>query len=101
MKKIRTLIVDDEPLARERLASLISTEPDLELVGQCRDGEEAVTAIVDHAPNLVFLDVQMPQMNGFEVIEPVGSEKMPLVIFVTAYDQHRCARSRCARSTTC
>src|SRR5262245_45859597 len=88
MKKIRTLIVDDEPLARERLASLLTTEPDIELVGQCRDGEEAVTAIVDHAPNLVFLDVQMPQMNGFEVIEAVGSEKMPLVIFVTAYDQH-------------
>ena len=68
MKKIRTLIVDDEPLARERLAALLSTETDIEIVGQCRDGEEAVTAIVDHEPDLVFLDVQMPQMNGFEVI---------------------------------
>ena len=55
---------------------------------QCRDGEEAVTAIVDHSPDLVFLDVQMPQMNGFDVIEAVGPERMPLVIFVTAYDQH-------------
>ena len=88
MKKMRTLIVDDEPLARERLAALLSNEQDVEIVAQCRDGEEAVTAIVDHEPDLVFLDVQMPQMNGFEVIEAVGGERMPLVIFVTAYDQH-------------
>jgi two-component system LytT family response regulator len=88
MKKIKTLIVDDEPLARERLATLLAGEPDIELAGQCRDGEEAVTAIHDHAPDLVFLDVQMPQMNGFQVIESIGSDKMPLVIFVTAYDQH-------------
>ena len=88
MKKIRTLVVDDEPLARERLTNLLSAEPDIEVVGQCRDGEEAATAIVDHSPDLVFLDVQMPSMNGFEVIDAVGSEKMPLVIFVTAYDQH-------------
>src|SRR4051812_36490854 len=88
MKKIRTLIVDDEPLARERLAALLAGEGDIEIVAQCRDGEEAVTAIVDHEPDLVFLDVQMPQMNGFEVIEAVGGERMPLVIFVTAYDQH-------------
>jgi two-component system, LytTR family, response regulator len=88
MKKIRTLVVDDEPLARERLTNLLSAEPDIEVVGQCRDGEEAATAIVDHTPDLVFLDVQMPSMNGFEVIDAVGSEKMPLVIFVTAYDQH-------------
>lgn len=88
MKKIRTLVVDDEPLARERLTNLLSAEPDIEVVGQCRDGEEAATAIVDHTPDLVFLDVQMPAMNGFEVIDAVGSERMPLVIFVTAYDQH-------------
>jgi two-component system LytT family response regulator len=88
MKKIRTLVVDDEPLARERLTSLLSAEADIEVVGQCRDGEEAVTAIMDHSPDLVFLDVQMPAMNGFEVIDAVGPERMPLVIFVTAYDQH-------------
>ncbi|HJR59268.1 MAG TPA: LytTR family DNA-binding domain-containing protein [Vicinamibacterales bacterium] len=88
MKKIRTLVVDDEPLARERLVNLLSAEPDIEVVGQCRDGEEAVTAITDHTPDLVFLDVQMPAMNGFEVIEAVGTERMPLVIFVTAFDQH-------------
>ena len=88
MKKIRTLVVDDEPLARERVVGFLSAEPDIEIVGQCRDGEEAATAIVDHTPDLVFLDVQMPAMNGFEVIEAVGNERMPLVIFVTAYDQH-------------
>ena len=88
MKKIRTLVVDDEPLARERLTSLLSAEADIEVVGQCRDGEEAVRSIMDGSPDLVFLDVQMPAMNGFEVIEAVGSERMPLVIFVTAYDQH-------------
>ena len=88
MKKIRVLIADDEPLARERLTSLLATEPDVDLVAQATDGEEAATAIHDHAPDLVFLDVQMPQMDGFEVIETVGTDKMPLVIFVTAYDQH-------------
>ncbi len=88
MKKIKTLVVDDEPLARERLAGLLASQPDIEIVAQCRDGEEAVTAVIDHAPDLVFLDVQMPQMNGFEVIEAVGVDRMPPVIFVTAYDQH-------------
>jgi two-component system, LytTR family, response regulator len=80
--------VDDEPLARERLTGLLFSEPDIEIVGQCRDGEEAITSIMDLSPDLVFLDVQMPQMNGFEVIDAVGNERMPLVIFVTAYDQH-------------
>jgi two-component system, LytTR family, response regulator len=88
VKKIRTLIVDDEPLARERLAGLLAAEPDIEVLGQCRDGEEAVRAIVEQAPDLVFLDIEMPQMSGFEVIEAVGGERMPLVIFVTAHDQH-------------
>jgi two-component system LytT family response regulator len=88
VKKIRAIIVDDEPLARERLATLLASEPDMEIVAQCRDGEEAVAAIQEHSPELVFLDVQMPQMSGFDVIETVGTERMPLVIFVTAYDQH-------------
>jgi two-component system LytT family response regulator len=88
VKKIRTLIVDDEPLARERLAGLLAAEPDIEIAGQCRDGEEAVKAIVEQTPDLVFLDIQMPQLNGFEVIEAVGPERMPLVIFVTAHDRH-------------
>ncbi|MGH9374471.1 MAG: LytR/AlgR family response regulator transcription factor [Vicinamibacterales bacterium] len=88
MKKIKVLVADDEPLARERLTTLLSSEPDVDVVAQARDGEEAVTAVHDHSPDLVFLDVQMPQMNGFDVIEAVGTDKMPLVIFVTAYDQH-------------
>ena len=88
MKKIKVLVADDEPLARERLANLLSQESDIDVVSQARDGEEAVTAIHDDSPDLVFLDVQMPQMNGFDVIEAVGTDKMPLVIFVTAYDQH-------------
>jgi two-component system LytT family response regulator len=88
VKKIRTLIVDDEPLARERLAGLLAAEPDIEIAGQCRDGEEAVRAIIEQTPDLVFLDIQMPQLNGFEVIEAVGPERMPLVIFVTAHDRH-------------
>jgi two-component system LytT family response regulator len=88
MKKIKTLIVDDEPLARERLENLLAPIEDIEIVGQCRDGEEAVTAIHDTTPDLVFLDIQMPNMSGFDVIDAVGAESMPLVIFVTAYDQH-------------
>src|SRR5687767_7331262 len=88
MKKIRTLVVDDETLARERLTNLLSAEPDIEDVGQYNVGDEAANAIVDHSADLMFHDVQMPAMNGFEVIDAVGSEKMPLVIFVTAYDQH-------------
>jgi two-component system LytT family response regulator len=88
MKKIKVLLADDEPLARERLASLLTAEPDVELVAQARDGEEAVMGVHDYSPDLVFLDVQMPQMNGFDVIEAVGTDKMPPVVFVTAYDQH-------------
>ncbi len=88
MKKIRVLLADDEPLARERLASLLSAEPDVDLVAQARDGEEAVMGVHDYSPDLVFLDVQMPQMSGFDVIEAVGTERMPPVVFVTAYDQH-------------
>lgn len=88
MKKIKVVVAEDEPLARERLASLFSSEADIELVAQARDGEEAVRAIHAHSPDLVFLDVQMPQMDGFEVIQAVGLDRMPPVIFVTAYDQH-------------
>ncbi len=89
MKKIKTLIVDDEPLARERLAGAAGAR-----TGHRDRRRSAATAkrpswpIQDHSPDLVFLDVQMPQMNGFEVIDAVGAERMPLVIFVTAYDQH-------------
>src|SRR4029450_13905054 len=88
MKKIKVLVADDEPLARARSSGLLSPEPDIGVVGQARDGEEAVTAIHDDSPDLVFLDVQMPQMSGFDVIEGVGSDKMPPGIVGAAHDQH-------------
>jgi two-component system LytT family response regulator len=81
------LIVDDEPLARERLRRLIEAESDLEVTGECGDGASAVAAIRSTAPDLVFLDVQMPELDGFAVLKKAGLEKLPAVIFVTAYDQ--------------
>ncbi len=87
-RKIRALIVDDEPLARERMRSLLDTEPDVDVVGEASNGLEAVDAILDRSPDLVFLDVHMPKLDGFEVIEAVGPDRMPAVVFVTAYDQH-------------
>jgi two-component system LytT family response regulator len=86
--KIRTLVVDDEPLARERVLSLLQQESDVEVVGECSDGGQAVTAIQSQSPDLVFLDVQMPGCDGFEVIRNIGADRMPTVIFVTAYDEY-------------
>jgi two-component system LytT family response regulator len=85
---IRALIVDDEPLARQRLRDLLADEGDIEVIGECGDGASAVAAIEAEAPDLVFLDVQMPELDGFEVIESVGSDRMPATLFVTAHDQH-------------
>jgi two-component system LytT family response regulator len=86
--KIRALIVDDEPLARQRLRALLAGEPDIEVIGECADGSEAVAAIREHEPDLLFLDVQMPKLDGFGVLETVGPEQMPATIFVTAYDRY-------------
>jgi two-component system, LytTR family, response regulator len=86
--KIRTLIVDDEPLARQRVRLLLKEEPDLELVGESEAGVEAVAHIQSVKPDLLFLDVQMPEMNGFEVLENVPEALLPVVIFTTAYDEH-------------
>jgi two-component system, LytTR family, response regulator len=86
--KIRTIIVDDEPLARERIRALLRDEADLEIVGECANGAEAVAAVKEKTPDLMFLDVQMPELGGFEVLRALGPERLPLVIFVTAYDQH-------------
>ncbi len=85
---IRALIVDDEPLARERIQSLLRAEKDIEVLRVCANGEEAVAAIKELRPDLVFLDVQMPGLGGFEVLRALGKEPLPLIIFVTAYDQH-------------
>lgn len=86
--KMRVAIVDDEPLAREGVALSLGTEPDIEIVASCADGTEAVKAIRELAPDLVFLDVHMPGLSGFEVIEEIGVDRMPAVIFLTAYEQH-------------
>ena len=86
--KIRALIVDDEPLARERIRTLLQDEPEVEIVGECADGRRAVSAIREWKPDLIFLDVQIPEMDGFEVLKAVGPGAMPAVIFVTAYDQY-------------
>jgi two-component system, LytTR family, response regulator len=86
--KLRTIIVDDEPLARERVRTLLREESDVEILDECSDGAAAVAAIRKFAPDLVFLDVQMPGMGGFEVLRALESQRLPLVIFVTAYDQH-------------
>jgi two-component system LytT family response regulator len=88
MTRIRTLVVDDEPIARERVLSLLQQEDDVEVVGECGDGAQAVTAIQHQVPDLVFLDVQMPGVDGFGVIEAIGADKMPTVVFVTAYDEY-------------
>ena len=85
---IRTLIVDDEALAREKVRQLLATEPDVEVVAQAADGRQAVAAIRSHAPDLVFLDVRMPGLDAFGVIEEIGAERFPAVVFVTAYDDH-------------
>jgi two-component system LytT family response regulator len=85
--KIRTLIVDDESLARDRLRQLLQQEPQIELVGECADGREAVAGIEKHQPDLVFLDVQMPELDGFGVLENVRVKTLPVIVFVTAHDK--------------
>ena len=88
IEKIRALIVDDEPIARLGIRQYLEDEPEIEVIGECSCGLEAVAAILYQKPNLVFLDVQMPELDGFGVIEAVGAEHMPCVIFVTAYDRY-------------
>ena len=85
---LRTLIVDDEPLGRERIRTLLQDDPGVLVIGECRDGREAVEAIRAQQPDLVFLDVQMPELDGFGVIQAIGVEQMPAVIFITAYDAY-------------
>lgn len=85
---ISALIVDDEPAARERLRELCAGDPELDVVGECRDGREAIAAIRSRSPELVFLDVTMRGMDGFQVIEQVGAGRMPFVVFTTAFDEY-------------
>lgn len=86
--KIRTLIVDDEALARGRVRKLLAQEPDIEVAGECGSGPEAIEFIRTQRPDLVFLDVQMPEVSGFDVLRALAPEELPAVIFVTAHDQH-------------
>src|SRR5215207_7469852 len=85
---IRALIVDDEPLPRERIRTLLAECRNVEVVGECRDGREAVNAILAERPDLVFLDIQMPELDGFEVIKAIGNEFLPAIIFVTSFDEY-------------
>jgi two-component system LytT family response regulator len=85
---IRTVIVDDEPLARSNLAILLHLDPEIELVRECESGAEALAEIRKLKPDLVFLDVQMPECDGFDLLEQLGAELPPAVVFVTAYDQY-------------
>jgi two-component system LytT family response regulator len=86
--RIRALVVDDEPLAREMIREMLATDSEVEVVGECANGREAIEAIKASTPDLVFLDVQMPELGGFEVLESLDPNTTPYVIFVTAYDQY-------------
>ncbi len=87
MMKLRVVIADDEPLARERLRAFLEKSPDVEITAEAGDGKSAVSAILESEPNLVFLDIKMPELDGFGVVEVIGPGRMPPVIFTTAYDQ--------------
>jgi two-component system LytT family response regulator len=85
---IRTLIVDDEPIARQGLRALVSAEPGFEVIGECGNGRDAVATIRRDRPDLVLLDVQMPDLDGFGLLAALGRAETPAVVFVTAYDEH-------------
>ena len=85
---IRVLVADDQPMARERLVSLLAAEPGVQVAATAASGPEAVESIRQSAPDLVFLDLQMPGMDGFKVIEAIGVDRMPATVFVTAYDEY-------------
>lgn len=87
-KKIKVLIVDDEPPARRNLHALLKRDPEIEWVKECGNGREAVSSVRAQQPDLVFLDVQMPELDGFAVLEQLAGQPLPVIIFVTAYDQY-------------
>src|SRR5215831_10542177 len=85
---VRAVLVDDEPLAVRKLRRLLASERDIEIVAECADGRSAAETIRRHAPDLVFLDIQIPELDGFQVIESLPADRLPVVVFVTAYDEH-------------
>jgi two-component system, LytTR family, response regulator len=85
---IRALLVDDEPLALRKLRRLLAGERDIDVVAECSEGREAATAIREHAPDLVFLDIQIPELDGFQVLDTLSPDELPVIVFVTAYDQY-------------
>ena len=85
---VRVLIVDDEAVARRRIRRLLAAEPDVTVVGECADGASALRAITSDKPDIAFLDVQMPELDGFEVVQSVSSTELPAVVFVTAFDRY-------------
>jgi two-component system LytT family response regulator len=86
--RLKALIADDEPLARERLRFLLSSDEEIEIAGECRNGREVIAALKERRIDVLFLDIQMPGRGGFEVIEQVGSAHMPVTVFVTAHNQY-------------
>ena len=88
MSKIRTLVVDDEPIARARVVSLLKDEADIEVIGECANGQQAMSAIESGSPDLLFLDIQMPEVNGLDLARTIQSTGTPAVVFVTAYDEY-------------
>jgi two-component system, LytTR family, response regulator len=87
-RKIRAIVVDDELLAHKALRAMLKDDPEMEVIAECRNGKEAVKAIREQSPDIVFLDIQMPEMDGFQVVEEIGVARMPVTVFVTAYDKH-------------
>jgi two-component system LytT family response regulator len=85
---VRVLIVDDEPLAREKIRRMVEDDPEMEVIGECVNGREAVTAVQSLLPDLMLLDVEMPAFDGFAVLEALKSSHLPLVIFITAFDHY-------------
>ncbi len=85
---IRTLLVDDEPPARTAIRQLLAADPEIDVLGECDNGEDAVSTISKQHPDLVYLDVQMPELNGLQVVERIGVDHMPVAIFVTAYERY-------------
>ncbi|MDB4281454.1 response regulator, partial [Paraglaciecola sp.] len=88
MIKLKTLIVDDEPLALKLLRAKLNKIANIDIVGECKNGREAIAATLDLAPDLIFLDIQMPGLDGFDVVKGLQSDILPLIVFTTAYEQY-------------